>query len=124
MNAIQTKTLKDAGFSEAAIIVLEEITEIKAGDLVTKKDLDVTKLELEKQIIQVKLELEKQIVQVKLELQKEIQQVKLEIQQVKLEIEQSKVELLKAMNNQIWKIISVMIVILSPFYAILIKNML
>ncbi len=106
MNAIQVKTLKDCGFSEAAILVLKEITEIKSGDLVTKKDLDVTKLELEKQIIQVKLELEK------------------EIAQVKLEIQQSKVELLKAMNNQIWKIISVLLVILSPFYAILIKNML
>ena len=135
MNAVQIKTLRDGGFSEAVINVMEEITEVKTIDLVTKKDLEVTKLELEKQILQVKLELQKEIEQVKLEiqqvkleLQKEIEQVKLEIQQVKLEllkeIDQVKVELYKVANTQMWKFVAILITLLSPFYALLIKTLL
>ena len=117
MNAVQMKTLRDSGFSEAAIIVIEEITEIKTKDLVTKKDLEVTKLELEYQIKQVKLELKKQIKQVKLELQKEIEEVKLAIQQVKVEV-------YKVANTQLWKFAGVLITFLSPLYAIVIKALL
>ncbi len=114
MNLVQIKKLKESGFSEAQIFVLEEITNTKTDELVTKKDLDVTKLELQKEIIQIKLELEKQIIQVKLELHKEIEQVKLGIQK-------SKVEFHKMINKQFWKIITTLIIVLSPIYAFMIK---
>ena len=71
------------GIPESAIFVIEEITEVKQADLVTKQNLEVTKLELQKEIQQVKLELQKEIQQVKLELQKEIEVVRKEIEVVR-----------------------------------------
>ena len=124
MNAVQIKTLRDGGLSEAVINVMEEITEVKSIELVTKKDLEVTKLELEKQIILVKLELQKEIEQVKLEIQQVKLELQKEIEQVKLEVQKVKVELYKVANTQMWKFVAILITLLSPFYALLIKTLL
>ena len=144
MNTVHVKKLQDNGVSESLISVIKDIVaEKERTDLVTNHNLEITKLtliqqielvrkdtqqmklELQKEIQQVKLELQKEIQQVKLELQKEIQQVKLElqkeIQEVRLEIQQVKIDFHKAINKQLWKIIAVLIAILSPLYALVIK---
>ncbi len=44
MNATQIKTLRDNGIPEAVIFVIDEITNTNLGDLVTKQNLEITKL--------------------------------------------------------------------------------
>ena len=106
MNAIQYKNLLDHGLTQETIVTLEDIFQTKQDSTVTNKDLDLAILNLQKEIIQVKLELQK------------------EIEVVRKEIQEAKVDVLKAMNNQLWKIVTVLIAVLSPLYGMLIYHIL
>ena len=74
--------------------------------LTVQKDIQQIKSDLELKISNV----QKEIIQGKLELQKEIQEVKVELHTV--------------INNQFWKIVGFLILILSPLYGMVIKLML
>ena len=174
MNALQFKGLQEAGISEQAVFILEEVILASQNNLSTRSDIEITKLQLQKEIegvrkeiqstklelqkeIEVvrkeiqstKLELQKEIEVVrkdielvrkdgeanKLELQKEIELVRKEIQSTKLElqkeievirkeIQELKVDFHNKMNSQLWKIILLLISILSPVYVMLIRILL
>ena len=98
MNVQQYQILTEKGFDKEVIQVLEEVIQNRDEALVTKGDLEVTKLALQKEIEEVRLTLQKEIGEVELRLTKEIGEVRKEIHRSNL------------------KMVWVMLGLLSPMY--------
>ena len=134
MNVQQYQILTEKGFDKELIQVLEEVFQNKEKALVSQGDLEVTKLALQKEIEEVRREIEelrveirevelrltKEIAEVKLTLQKEIEEVKLtlqkEIEEVRVEIREVELRLTKEIHRSNFKMVWVMLGLLSPMY--------